>query len=306
MSTSQNAVQPLPSPASLDNDSNKEPLHKSNIELPDEPLVKIRASSKWVPINFRDLWAYRDLLYVLAKRDVQVRYKQTILGAAWAVIQPLFLMIIFTLFFGKLAGIKSDGVPYPVFAYAGLLPWTFFSTAVSSSGNSLIGSANLITKVYFPRMIVPGAAVVSGLVDFVIAFVILIALMFYYGVGLSAKLVLLPYLVLLLILLSLGIGMWMAALNVNYRDIRYALPFFIQILMFATPVIYPASLVPDKWRWLISLNPLVGIIENFRACIFNQPLNLYPLLLSTVVTIVVLVYAMFVFRRMERGFADVV
>lgn len=306
MSSSQNAASALPSSASRTNDSREPPLHTSNIELPDEPLVKIRASRKWVPINFRDLWAYRDLLYVLAKRDVQVRYKQTILGAAWAIIQPLFLMIIFTLFFGKLAGIKSDGVPYPVFAYAGLLPWTFFSTAVSNSGNSLIGSANLITKVYFPRMIVPGAAVVSGLIDFIIAFVILIGMMIYYGIGISAKILLLPYLVLLLILLALGVGMWMAALNVNYRDIRYALPFLIQIWMFATPVIYPTSMIPDKWRWLMALNPLVGIVENFRACIFNQPLNSYTLLLSTGITVVTLVYAMFVFRRMERGFADVV
>lgn len=275
-------------------------------QLPEKPLVVIQPSKNWVALNLRDLWHYRDLLYILTERDIKVRYKQTILGALWAIIQPLFTMLIFTLFFGRLAGMPSDGIPYPIFAYAGLLPWTFFSNAVTNSGNSLVGNSNLITKVYFPRMIIPIASVGAGLVDFAIAFSLLIVLMFYYGVSLTLNILMLPVLVILTTLLAIGIGMWMSALNVKYRDIRYALPFLIQLGMFATPIIYPASLVPEKWRWLLSLNPLTGIIEGYRSAFFARPFDWFGLAVSAVITFLILVYSAYTFRKMEKTFADIV
>ena len=274
---------------------------------PDRSLFKIRPSTGWVALHLKDLWTYRELLYFLMWRDIKVRYKQTVLGAAWAIIQPFVAMLLFTLFFGKLAGIPSDGIPYPIFAYTGLLPWMFFSNAVTNSGNSLVGSANLITKVYFPRMIIPGAAVGAGLVDFAIAFLILIALMIYYGVAITWSILMLPVLVTLTTLLALGVGMWASALNVKYRDIRYALPFLIQLWMFASPVIYPASLMPQKWRWVLWLNPLTGIIEGFRSSVFGaNKFDWSALGLSTAITFAVLVYSGYNFRRMERVFADIV
>jgi len=276
------------------------------ISLPEKPIVVIEPSRKWVALNLRDFWNYRDLLYILTQRDIKVRYKQTVLGAAWAIIQPLFTMLIFTVFFGKLANIPSDGIPYPIFAYAGLLPWTFFSNAVTNSGNSLIGSSNLITKVYFPRMIIPTASVTAGLVDFAIAFSLLIVLMFYYGVGFSWNMLMVPVLLILTTLLAVGVGMWMSALNVKYRDIRYALPFVIQLLMFATPIIYPSSLMPEKWRWLLQINPLVGQIEGYRSAFFNRPFDWTGLGISALVTFAILIYAAYNFRRMEKSFADVI
>jgi len=279
---------------------------QGNYQLPENPLVVIEPGRGWIPVNLRDLWHYRDLLYILTMRDIKVRYKQTLLGAAWAIIQPLFTMLIFTLFFGKLAGIPSDGIPYPLFAYAGLLPWTFFSNAVTNSGNSLVGNSNLITKVYFPRMIIPMASVGSGLLDFLIAFGLLVVLMFYYSVGLSINILMLPVLVILTSLLAIGVGMWMSALNVKYRDIRYALPFLIQLGMFATPIIYPSSLVPEKWRWLIALNPLTGQIEAYRAAFFGKPFDWFALGISTVLTFVILFCAAFMFKRMEKSFADII
>jgi lipopolysaccharide transport system permease protein len=272
----------------------------------EEPLFTIKPSSKWVALNLRDLWTYRELLCFLIWRDVKVRYKQTVLGALWAVIQPLFAMLVFTLFFGKLAGVPSDGVPYPLFAYAGLLPWTYFSNAVTSSGNSLVGNSNLITKVYFPRMIIPGAAVAAGLVDFAIAFALLAGLMIYYGVAVTWSIAMVPALVILTALLALGVGMWTSALNVKYRDVRYALPFLIQLWMFATPIIYPSSIVPAKWRWALALNPLVGIIEGYRASLFGREFDWVALGLSSLVTLALLVYSAYAFRRMEKSFADIV
>src|SRR5271166_5572392 len=262
-------------------------------ELPDQPLISIRPSRTWVALNLRDLWAYRELLLFLTWRDVQVRYKQTVLGVAWAIIQPLATMLIFTLFFGKLAGMPSEDIPYPLFAYAGLLPWTFFSNALTNSGNSLVGSSNLITKVYFPRMIIPGAAVGAGL-------------MAYYHVAVTWSILTLPVLVALTTLLALGVGMWMSALNVKYRDIRYALPFLIQLWMFASPIIYPASIVPERWRWALALNPLTGIIEGFRAALFGRPFDWTALSLAATLTVAILTYAAYDFRRMEKTFADVV
>jgi lipopolysaccharide transport system permease protein len=279
--------------------------HKSQ-QLPDKPILIIEPSGSWVSLGLRDLWSYRELLYFLTWRDVKVRYKQTVLGAAWAIIQPLFTMVIFTLFFGRLAKIPSDNVPYPIFAYAGLLPWTFFANAVTNSGNSIVSSSNLITKVYFPRMLIPGAAVAAGLVDFAIAFGILVALMVYYGVAPTSSIIMLPVLVALVTLLALGVGMWASALNVKYRDIRYAVPFVIQLWMFASPVIYPLSMVPPKWHWVFALNPMASIIEGFRSALFGRTLNLKMLAASTAVTLVFLVFSAHSFRRMEKGFADLV
>lgn len=274
--------------------------------LPDEPLVTIEANKGWSALDLRDLWAFRELLYFLTWRDVKVRYKQTALGVTWAVIQPLLAMLIFTLFFGRLAGVPSDNVPYPVFAYAGLLPWTFFANAISNSGNSLVGSANLITRVYFPRMIIPAAAVTAGLVDFGIAFLILIPLMIYYGVTVTWSLLMFPVLVLLTTLLCLGVGMWLSALNVKYRDVRFALPFLIQLWMFVSPVIYPASFLPQKWRWFFKLNPMTGIIEGYRSSLFGHSFDWSALTISGGITVVVLVYSAFAFRRMEKSFADII
>jgi lipopolysaccharide transport system permease protein len=280
--------------------------HILSPQLPDKPLMVLRPTACWSPLNLRELWAYRELLVFLTWRDVQVRYKQTLLGAAWAIIQPLATMLIFTLFFGKLAGMPSENIPYPLFAYAGLLPWTFFSNAVTNSGNSVVGSSNLITKVYFPRMIIPAAAVGSGLVDFAIAFVILIGLMAYYHVAITWSVLMLPMLVILTTLLALGVGMWMSALNVKYRDIRYALPFLIQLWMFASPIIYPASIVPERWRWVLALNPLTGIIEGYRSALFGHPFDGTTLSLAGTMTMAILIYAAYDFRRMEKTFADLV
>lgn len=293
------AVESLPLPAELSSQ------HQSH-SLPDTPVVTIRPSSKWVALNLRDLWAYRDLLYFLTWRDVKVRYKQTVLGAAWAIIQPLFTMLIFWLFFGRLAGMPSDGIPYPLFALAGLIPWTFFANAVTNSGNSLVGSANLITKVYFPRMIIPFAAVGAGLIDLAIAFGLMAVMMIWFGVAPTLSLLLLPLLVVLTALLATGVGMWMSALNVKYRDIRYALPFVIQLWMFASPIIYPATIVPEKWRWALALNPMTGIIDGYRAALFGRPPDWKALAISAGVTMCALIYAAYHFRRMEKTFADVV
>lgn len=280
----------------------------STVDLPAEPLVVIEPRGSWNALDLQELWAYRELLYFLTWRDVKVRYKQTLLGVAWAIIQPLFTMIIFTLFFGRLAGLenRTNGIPYPLFAYAGLLPWTFFSNALTSSGNSLVGSANLITKVYFPRMIVPGAAVAAGLIDFAIGFIILIPLMIYYNISPTWNLLMLPVLVALITVLATAVGMWLSALNVKYRDIRFALPFLIQLWMFVSPIIYPASILPAKWRWLLELNPLTGIIEGFKSALFGVPFNWTSLAISAVLTLLSLVYATFSFSRVERRFADIV
>jgi len=275
--------------------------------LPEKPLVRLAPGKSGSAVRLKDLWAYRELLYFLTWRDVKVRYKQTSLGAAWAVLQPLLTMLVFTLLFGRLAGIQSGDIPYPLFSYAGLLIWTFFANAISNSGNSLVSSANLITKVYFPRMIIPAAAVIAGLVDLAIALIVLVPLMIYYKASVGVGVVMIPLLLALCALLALGVGMWLSALNVKYRDIRYAIPFLIQLWMFASPVIYPASLLPEKWRWILFLNPLTGIIDNFRIALFGgQSFAWKSLGISAVVTIFVLFYSAYSFRRMERHFADIV
>jgi lipopolysaccharide transport system permease protein len=259
-----------------------------------------------MPLNVEELWAYRELLYFLTWRDVKVRYKQAALGISWAIIQPLLSMLTFTLFFGKLAKIPTDGVPYPLFSYTALLPWTFFANAVTNSGNSLVGNANLVTKVYFPRLLVPGSAITAGLFDFGVAFVVFVGLFAYYGTALTWQIALLPALIVLMALLALGVGLWASALNVKYRDVRYALPFLIQLWMFASPVIYPSSLVPAKWRWLFLINPLTGIIEGFRSALLGRQIMWGALAYAAAATFAILVYAAYSFRRMEKMFADVI
>lgn len=291
---------------SQSNIDSREQLNKPPDDLPDKPIVIIEPRTRSSAINLRELWQYRDLLYILTLRDIKVRYKQTILGVLWAVIQPLFMMIIFTLFFGRLAGISSDGIPYSLFAYAGLVPWIFFSNAVNNSGNSLVGNSSLITKVYFPRMIIPIAAVGSGLIDFLISFALLALLMLYYGVSFSPNIIMLPILVLLTAFLATSFGMWMSALNVKYRDVRYALPFVIQLWMFVTPIIYPSSLIPDKWRWLFIINPLAGLIEGYRSAIFGTPFDFLGIGVSIFIIFAALIYSAYSFRQMERHFADIV
>lgn len=294
--------------ASLQSTSTTPPekLSTAAPSLPDHPLVVIEPNQGSGIAGLKDLWAFRELLYFLTWRDVKVRYKQTELGVVWTIIQPLFTMLIFTLFFGRLAGVPSDNVPYPVFAYAGLLAWTFFANAITNSGNSLVGSANLITKVYFPRIIIPSAAVAAGLIDFVIAFIILLILMIYYGVIITWNFLMFPVFVLLTTLLALGVGMWLSALNVKYRDVRFALPFLVQLWMFVSPVIYPTSFLPAKYRWLLWLNPMTGIIEGYRSALFGRPFNWGALAVSVGITGVLLVYASYSFRRMERSFADII
>jgi lipopolysaccharide transport system permease protein len=276
--------------------------------LPEHPLVQIRPSKKWAPVDLREVWAYKDLLTILVIRDVTVRYKQTFLGIAWAVFQPVMMMIVYSVVFGKFGQIPSEGIPYPLFAFAALLPWTFVANAVQSSGNSLINNANLVTKVYFPRILIPAASVGMGLVDLAIASLALLVLMLHYGVTLSGKVLMVPVLVMLTAVLALGIGLWVAALTVRYRDFRHLLPFTIQIWMFLSPIIYPMSLVPEKWRWLAALNPLCGIIENIRIALLNTHSRFDWFLLgpSVAISLLLLISASFVFRRVEQNMADMI
>lgn len=271
------------------------------------PTITIRPSRGWVSLNLRELWNYRELLYFLTWRDIKVRYKQTVLGAAWAVIQPFFTMVVFSLFFGRLAKVPSDGIPYPVFAYCALVPWTFFAGALDRAGNSLVGSANLLTKVYFPRLVIPMSAVLAGLLDFAIAFAVLLGMMLVYGITPTWAIVTLPLFLLLALVTALGSGLWLSALNVQYRDVRYTIPFITQFWMFASPVAYAASLVPDQWRWLYGLNPMVGVIEGFRwALLGKETAPGMMLIVSVIMVVLIFVGGLYYFRRMEKTFADVV
>jgi lipopolysaccharide transport system permease protein len=272
-----------------------------------ENLTIIEPKKGWIAFDLREVWKYRELFYFLTKRDIKVRYKQTVLGGLWAIIQPFFTMVVFTLFFGKLAKVPSDGIPYPIFVYAGLLPWTYFSNALSSSGNSLVGSANLITKVYFPRLVIPASASLSGLVDFFIAMLLLGGMMVYYQFMPGISILLFPVLVGLTFLCAVGVGLWMSALNVQYRDIRYAIPFVIQLWMFLSPVIYPVSMVGERYQWLLALNPMGGVINAFRASILgHKPIDWFLLNISAIIIIFLFLSGMYYFRRMEKVFADVI
>ena len=270
-------------------------------------VLRVQATRGWASLRVADLWEYRELVYFLTWRDVKVRYKQTVLGAAWAVVQPALTMVIFSLFFGKLAHMPSDGVPYPIFALAGLVPWTFFSNGLTQASNSLVASANLITKVYFPRLVVPIASILSGVVDVLVACAVLVAMMAYYRLAPSAQMVWLPVFVLLALIVALGAGLWLSALNVQFRDVRYTVPFLTQIWLFATPIAYPSSLVREPWHTVFALNPMVGVIEGFRWTIFaGPPAPIAQVGVSLVTAVVVLITGAMYFRRMERMFADLV
>jgi len=271
------------------------------------PSLLIRPPSGWASIGLKELWEYRELLYFLIWRDIKVRYKQTALGAAWAIIQPFFMMIVFSLFFGRLGGMPSDGIPYPVFVYCALLPWQLFAQALSESSNSLVANERLITKVYFPRLVVPIAAVLGGLVDFAISFVILIGLMIYYRIVPGVAVFTLPLFLLLAVTTALGVGLWLSALNVQYRDVRYTLTFITQFWLFATPVAYSSSIVPKAWRPLYGLNPMAGVVEGFRWALLGKAAAPGLLLgVSIAVVIMILIGGLYYFRRMEDTFADIV
>jgi len=274
--------------------------------LPDISRVVIESEESGVQLNLGDLWDYRELLYFLTLRDIKVRYKQTLMGAAWVVIQPLMTMLIFTLIFNKFARLDTKDIPYPLFAYSGLLLWTFFSNAVTSGTYSLVNNSHLVTKVYFPRVFIPAAAVGAGLVDLGIASLLLIALAIYYGVTPSWGVLLVPLIVLLAAMLALGTGMLASALTVKYRDLRHALPFVMQFWMFASPVIYPTNIVPEQWRWILLVNPMTGILEGFRAALTGQAFDWTMIAVSAVVATTLLAVAFYVFRGLEDTFADVI
>jgi lipopolysaccharide transport system permease protein len=271
------------------------------------PVIRIEPSKGWVSLKLHELWDYRELLYFLTWRDIKVRYKQTALGAAWAIIQPVFTMVVFSLFFGKLAKIPSDGIPYPIFAYAALVPWTFFASSLSQSSNSLVGSANLIKKVYFPRLAIPISTVLSEVIDFFLAFVVLLGMMLYYGIMPSANIFYLPLFLVLALVTSLGVGLWLSAMNVQYRDVRYVVPFIAQFWMFATPIAYPSSLLPEPWRTVYGINPMAGVVEGFRWALLGTNTAPGPMVgVSSLAAVLILVSGAFYFRRMEKTFADVV
>jgi len=258
-------------------------------------------------LELKDLWEYRELLYFLVWRDVKVRYKQTALGVAWAILQPLLATLVFSIFFGRLARMPSDGVPYPVFAYVALVPWQYFANALTESSNSLVASQNLIKKVYFPRLVIPMGSVIAGLVDFCFAFIVLIGMMFYYGITPSASIFLFPVFLLLAVSTALAVGLWLSALNVQFRDVRYTIPFLTQFWMFATPVVYPSSLVPAKWRAWYGLNPMAGVIDGFRYALLGRAAKPGPMIwVSAGAVAVLLLGGLLYFRKMESTFADVV
>lgn len=270
-------------------------------------LTIIKPSSGWSALNLRDLWLYRELILFMTWRDLKVRYKQTLLGTSWAVLQPFLTMVVFSIFFGNLANVPSDGVPYPIFSYTALIPWTLFSKALHDASRSLVASSHMITKVYFPRMILPLASVLAGVVDFLIAFVVLIGMMIFYGIYPTSNIWALPLFLLLALVTAVGVGLWLSALNVLYRDINYVLPFLTQFWMFLTPIAYPSSMVPQRFQTLYALNPMTGVVEGFRWALLGTGQTPGTMtLVSSVVALVLLVSGMFYFRRMERQFADMV
>jgi len=270
--------------------------------------VRIQPSSGWVSLRLKELWEYRELLYFLTWRDVKVRYKQTLLGAAWAIIQPFFTMVVFSIFFGRLAGISSDGIPYPIFSYAAMVPWSFFAYGLAQASNSLVGGSQLITKVYFPRLAMPISTVLSGAVDFCLAFVVLLGMMIYYGIVPTVNVVWLPLFLLLAAVTSLGTGLWLSAMNVQFRDVRYTVPFLTQFWMFLTPIAYPSSLIKQPLlRTLYGLNPMAGVVEGFRWALLGTDTQPGPIIIaSSAVAVLLLVSGAFYFRRMEKTFADLV
>jgi lipopolysaccharide transport system permease protein len=273
----------------------------------DRPFIHIKPKKGWRIIDIKEMRQYKDLFYLLVTRNIRVRYKQTVLGGLWAVIQPFFSMVVFTLFFGKLAKMPSDGVPYPIFNFTAMVVWTYFANAVMGSVSSLVGNAGLISKVYFPRVIIPVSLIVSGLLDFFIAFTVLLGMMFYFGIYPTAAVVLIPLLVLLVVLTACGVGMILGALNARYRDIGYATPFLVQLWMFASPIVYPSSMMPEAYRLIYALNPMVGVIEGFRSILLGTVLFPWEMLvIATVISLGLFVTGLFYFRQTERFFADII
>ena len=266
----------------------------------------IEPPRSWRMLNVRELWAYRELLWVLTARDIKVRYKQTVLGAGWAILRPFITMVIFSVVFGQLAKMPSDGYPYPIFVYSALLPWTFFAGAIGASGGSLIGSAHLVSKVYFPRLIVPLSSVGAGLVDLLISTGILLAMMLWYGVGWTPNLLVAPLLLIAVVFTALGIGTLLSALTVAYRDFTHLTPFMVQIWMYITPVIFPVSLVPEQWRWLLYMNPMTGLVEGFRSAFLGKPFDIQGIAISCAIAIILFVIGVAYFEKVERRFADII
>jgi lipopolysaccharide transport system permease protein len=271
------------------------------------PVVWIRPARGWAAIRLDELWEYRELLYFLTWRDVKVRYKQSIIGAGWAIAQPLLTAVVFSLFFGRLVGVPSDGLPYPMFAMAALVPWTFFANSLTQASNSIVTSANLIQKIYFPRLVLPISAAAGAALDFAIAFAVLVGMMAVYGIHPTMRLAVVPLLALLVMVTSLGVGISLAALHVQFRDVKHVVPFLVQIWLFSTPVAYPTSLVPEAWRLLYGLNPMVGVVEGFRWALLGSPVSVGGLIaVSAAASVLMLIGGVFYFRRVEITFADVV
>jgi lipopolysaccharide transport system permease protein len=269
--------------------------------------LHIAPSRGWASLRLGELWDCRELLYFFVWRDIKVRYKQTVMGASWAIIQPFLTMVIFSVFFGRLANIPSDGIPYPLFSYAALVPWTFFANSMNLASNSLVNSADMLKKIYFPRLTLPTATVLAGLVDFFLAFIVLLGMMFFYGFPPTIHVIWLPFLLLLAFITSLGVSLWLSAMNVQFRDVRYTIPFITQAWLFATPIAYPSSLIPEPWRTLYSINPMVGVVEGFRWALLGTDTSPGPIIIvSTLTAICILVSGAYYFRRLERTFADVV
>jgi lipopolysaccharide transport system permease protein len=270
-------------------------------------ILKIEASKGWVSLRLSELWTYRELLYFLVWRDVKVRYKQSALGATWAIIQPFLTMIVFSLFFGKLAKVPSDNIPYPIFSFSALVPWTLFANGLSQASNSLVNSSNLIKKVYFPRLTMPIASVLGGIVDFILSFAVLVGMVFYYGMTPTANVIWLPLFLLLAFATSLGVSFWLSAVYVRFRDVRHVIPFLTQIWMFATPIAYPSSLLNEPWRTVYGINPMTGVVEGFRWALLGTQTAPGPMIIvSSLVALALLISGAFYFRRMEKTFADVV
>jgi lipopolysaccharide transport system permease protein len=266
----------------------------------------IEPTRGWVPLRLRELWKYRELLLFLCWRDIKVRYKQTVLGAAWAIIQPVFTMVVFSVFFGRLAKVPSDGLPYPIFAYAALVPWTFFATVLAQSSDSMVNGSHLIKKIYFPRLLLPLASVVVALIDFVVAFFVLLGMMYWFHIFPGLNVILVLPLLLLTITTALGAGLWLSALNVQYRDVKYTMSFLVQFWLLATPIAYPSSLLTEPWRTLYGINPMAGVVEGFRCALLNAPAPGPIIWVSALVSLVIFVSGAFYFRRMEKTFADVI
>jgi lipopolysaccharide transport system permease protein len=271
-----------------------------------EHVTVIEPRRGWHMLNFRELWAYRELLWVLTMRDIKVRYKQTVLGAGWAIIRPVITMVIFSVVFGQFAKMPSDGFPYPVFVYAALLPWTFFAAAIGTSGQSLVGSAHLVSKVYFPRLIIPLSSIGAGLIDLAISTCVLLLTMLYFGVGWTLNLAAAPLLLIGVVFTALGVGTLLSALTVAYRDFTHLTPFLIQIWMYVTPIIYPVSLVPERWKWLLYLNPMTGLVEGFRSAFLGKPFDLIGITISFVIAVLAFAVGVAYFEKVERRFADII